>query len=316
MLARIVATDAAVGAWAHVDPEVALSDARACDARRAQGGDRGALDGIGIGVKDIIDTADLPTELGSPIHAGRQPTRRRRVHHAAAPGRRLRARQDRHHRIRVHASGENAQPLERCAHAGRLVVGVGRRRRDAPVRRGARHADQRVDRATRGVLRRRGIQAHARHASLRGHLRVQPDARHAGRHRRRCRRLRVRGVGARRCRQDRGGGARSAGRAAHRGDRRLSLGPRRRRAGAGAARCGRGAARCRRRGRRDRFSRRLARRAARAPLHHALRGRTRARIARRRPSVRACRPSSTPRSTKAAPSTTRHTRRQCVRARR
>ena len=57
----------------HIDPERALSAARACDARRAQGGECGALDGIGIGVKDIIDTADLPTECGSPIHAGRQP---------------------------------------------------------------------------------------------------------------------------------------------------------------------------------------------------------------------------------------------------
>jgi len=74
MLARIAATDAGVGAWSHVDPELALSAARACDARSAQGGERGALDGIGIGVKDIIDTMDMPTELGSPIHAGRRPT--------------------------------------------------------------------------------------------------------------------------------------------------------------------------------------------------------------------------------------------------
>ncbi|MEP6942378.1 MAG: amidase [Betaproteobacteria bacterium] len=74
MLARIRATDDGVGAWAHVDPEIALAAARSCDARRARGGERGALEGIGIGVKDIIDTSDMPTALGSPIHAGRQPT--------------------------------------------------------------------------------------------------------------------------------------------------------------------------------------------------------------------------------------------------
>lgn len=31
------------------------------------------LKGLPVGVKDIIDTADMPTEMGSPIHAGRQP---------------------------------------------------------------------------------------------------------------------------------------------------------------------------------------------------------------------------------------------------
>ncbi len=31
------------------------------------------LKGLPVGIKDIIDTADMPTEMGSPIHEGRQP---------------------------------------------------------------------------------------------------------------------------------------------------------------------------------------------------------------------------------------------------
>jgi len=74
MLARVAATDANVQAWAHLDQEHALRAARACDARRAAGQVDGALAGIGLGVKDIIATADLPTELGSVIYADAQPS--------------------------------------------------------------------------------------------------------------------------------------------------------------------------------------------------------------------------------------------------
>jgi len=67
-LARIEATDRVVRAWAHLDPARVL---RCADATPHSG----ALRGIGIGVKDIIDTAELPTEIGTALHAGRRPTR-------------------------------------------------------------------------------------------------------------------------------------------------------------------------------------------------------------------------------------------------
>src|SRR3981189_2787471 len=35
----------------------------------------GALHGVPVGIKDIIDTADMPTENGSVLHAGRTPSR-------------------------------------------------------------------------------------------------------------------------------------------------------------------------------------------------------------------------------------------------
>ncbi|MEO8674042.1 MAG: amidase [Casimicrobiaceae bacterium] len=70
-LARVAATDAAVEAWAHLDPVRVISRAERCDAVAA--GRRGPLHGIGVGVKDIIDTTDMPTAMGSPIYAGRHP---------------------------------------------------------------------------------------------------------------------------------------------------------------------------------------------------------------------------------------------------
>ena len=68
-LARIEARDGEVRAWAHLDPDAALAQARACDARAPAG----PLHGIPVGVKDIIDTADMPTEYGSPIYSNHRP---------------------------------------------------------------------------------------------------------------------------------------------------------------------------------------------------------------------------------------------------
>ena len=74
-LARVRETDARIEAWAFLDPDHALAQARAADERRLSGQPIGPLHGVPIGVKDIIDTADMPTENGSPLHAGRTPSR-------------------------------------------------------------------------------------------------------------------------------------------------------------------------------------------------------------------------------------------------
>jgi Asp-tRNA(Asn)/Glu-tRNA(Gln) amidotransferase A subunit family amidase len=74
-LARVRDTDADVQAWAFLDPDHARAQARAADERRAEGRPTGALHGVPVGVKDIIDTADMPTENGSVLHAGRTPSR-------------------------------------------------------------------------------------------------------------------------------------------------------------------------------------------------------------------------------------------------
>ena len=65
----IEAQEATVGAWQHFDREQALAAARRCD----RGPVGGPLFGIAIAVKDLIDTADMPTGYGSPIYAGHRP---------------------------------------------------------------------------------------------------------------------------------------------------------------------------------------------------------------------------------------------------
>jgi Asp-tRNA(Asn)/Glu-tRNA(Gln) amidotransferase A subunit family amidase len=60
---------AEIKAWAWLDPEQALAQARAVD----RGGHKGRLAGVPVGIKDIIDTVDMPTEHGSPIYRGNRP---------------------------------------------------------------------------------------------------------------------------------------------------------------------------------------------------------------------------------------------------
>jgi Asp-tRNA(Asn)/Glu-tRNA(Gln) amidotransferase A subunit family amidase len=70
-LERIEARNADVKAWVHVDAKAALEHARQTD----RNGRRHLFDGVPLGLKDTIDTADMPTELGDPeIFPGRQPT--------------------------------------------------------------------------------------------------------------------------------------------------------------------------------------------------------------------------------------------------
>jgi Asp-tRNA(Asn)/Glu-tRNA(Gln) amidotransferase A subunit family amidase len=71
-LERVREREEDVQAWVHIDPEHALAQARAADAARREGKGVGPLNGIPIGIKDIIDTADMPTQHGSDIFKGRQ----------------------------------------------------------------------------------------------------------------------------------------------------------------------------------------------------------------------------------------------------
>jgi amidase len=68
-LAHIGAREPTVEAWAHLDRAYVLAQAKARDAETPIG----PLHGVPVGIKDIIDTADLPTEYGSPIYAGHRP---------------------------------------------------------------------------------------------------------------------------------------------------------------------------------------------------------------------------------------------------
>lgn len=68
-LARVREREREVQAWAHIDPDQVLEQARARDREQA----RSPLHGVPVGAKDIIDTCDMPTEYGSPIYRGHRP---------------------------------------------------------------------------------------------------------------------------------------------------------------------------------------------------------------------------------------------------
>jgi Asp-tRNA(Asn)/Glu-tRNA(Gln) amidotransferase A subunit family amidase len=73
-LERVGEREPALHAFAHFNAEQILADARALDAAGAQsGGTAGPLFGVPVGVKDIIDTHDWPTEYGSAIYRGHRP---------------------------------------------------------------------------------------------------------------------------------------------------------------------------------------------------------------------------------------------------
>jgi amidase len=68
-LDRIAEREAEVLAWQYLNPDQALAQARSLD----KSGRTGPIIGVPFGIKDIIDTCDMPTEYGSPIYAGHQP---------------------------------------------------------------------------------------------------------------------------------------------------------------------------------------------------------------------------------------------------
>ena len=68
-LDRIDQRDGEVRAWVHCDRDAAIAQARAVD----QGGRRGALAGVPVAFKDVIDTCDMPTQYNSPIYRDHRP---------------------------------------------------------------------------------------------------------------------------------------------------------------------------------------------------------------------------------------------------
>jgi Asp-tRNA(Asn)/Glu-tRNA(Gln) amidotransferase A subunit family amidase len=72
-LARIREREPVVRAWTHLADTAALAAARASD-KAATHGRHGVLRGVPFGIKDIFDTADMPSGYGSPIYAGCRPS--------------------------------------------------------------------------------------------------------------------------------------------------------------------------------------------------------------------------------------------------
>ena len=70
---QIQAREPEVQAWAYFNAEHALAQAKRADDSRVVGKPLGPLHGVPVGIKDIIDTGDMPTEDGTPLHSGRTP---------------------------------------------------------------------------------------------------------------------------------------------------------------------------------------------------------------------------------------------------
>ena len=70
-LARIAEREDTVQAWIALDPDLAREQAGA----RKIGIESDPLHGVPAGIKDVIDSSDLPTGYGSPIYEGYRPER-------------------------------------------------------------------------------------------------------------------------------------------------------------------------------------------------------------------------------------------------
>lgn len=75
LIARLEETEPKLAAWTWFDPENVRAQATALDTRRRMGQPIGPLHGVPVGLKDVIDTARIPTGNGTSIDAGRVPTR-------------------------------------------------------------------------------------------------------------------------------------------------------------------------------------------------------------------------------------------------
>lgn len=108
-LDQIARLDEKVHAWAHLDPELTLKHAEAADKKLAAH-TGGVLCGLPVGIKDIFNTIDMPTQMGSPIWKGFTPGNDSRVVHylrmadAVVLGKTVTA------EFAVHAPGPTANP--------------------------------------------------------------------------------------------------------------------------------------------------------------------------------------------------------------
>ena len=78
-LNAIDSTDSRIMAWEHINREAVIERARKLDVHQSAGRRVGRLHGVPVGIKDIIDTANIPTACGSPILKNRVPENSARI---------------------------------------------------------------------------------------------------------------------------------------------------------------------------------------------------------------------------------------------
>ena len=154
----IEAREPSIRASAFLSKDGAMEAAARADAARRSGLSLGPLHGLPVAVKDIIDTADMPTEFGARLHAGRRPPRTRPSSPACArPARSSWARSSPPHTRSSSRADEKPCTTYRDR---REAPRWARRPPSPPTWRGRpRHSDQGLDHPAGVVLRRGGLSA-------------------------------------------------------------------------------------------------------------------------------------------------------------
>jgi Asp-tRNA(Asn)/Glu-tRNA(Gln) amidotransferase A subunit family amidase len=152
-LDRIDAAEETVQAWAYLNRDYAIEQARRADRAMSQEKVLGSLHGVPVGVKDIIDTEDMPTEYGTVLYSGWRPSRDSAVvSHLRSAGAVILGKTV--PPTRLLCSRKDPQSPQPQTHARGLFQRIGGRggRRDGTA--GCRHPDQRLGDPAGGLLRR------------------------------------------------------------------------------------------------------------------------------------------------------------------
>ena len=111
LLERIERLEPRVNAFVHLDAGPAMEAAKRAEAALMRGGRIGRLHGVPVTIKDLAITKDMPTQHGSKIFAGHQPTEDAPFVHAPAGCGRDHPRQD--HDVGIRLDRRVAQPADR-----------------------------------------------------------------------------------------------------------------------------------------------------------------------------------------------------------
>ena len=130
-----------------------------CRADKPRAQNTGPLRGIAVGIKDIIDTADFPTEMGSPIYRGFRPRADAPVVMMLKQAGATIVGKTTTTAFAANDPTRDAQSAQSRAYAGRIVVGLGGGGRGRHDSAGAGDADRRLGDPAGLVLRRRRDQA-------------------------------------------------------------------------------------------------------------------------------------------------------------
>ncbi len=161
-LETIAAREPVVKAFAATNVAAARAAADLSSARWTSNRPLSPIDGLPIGIKDLLETKDMPTEMGCEAYRGNFPKRDNAGGVGVAAGRRCHSRQDDDGRTRRLASAGDHQPVRFRAHRRRLVVGLGGSGCGAHAAGGDRHAGRRLDHPPRRLLRQLRAEADAR----------------------------------------------------------------------------------------------------------------------------------------------------------